>query len=261
MVRRVPRQTASTRGQKGSAARVALTALVSAVERRLRAHALRPPPAAFLLGDHRHTLVAALQKGLLSYVAVIHWPTFYRLSPILVRKGLDGLRAAVALSLPEAQTSGVCGEILEALDGPAAPRPQSVLFGRLTRPTCGQIIFRSQLLLMTEGEFGTTPLEMAGILERHTPAAIRAMLHGRLIKDRPDLDTDERQALVWHTSRHLGRLLSDADALRHALQLLRLAYYRLHHPLIARPVLRRVRVVDFSARRAAAVDDQARPGR
>jgi len=257
----MPRSAANSRKQQGSAARIALTALVGAVERRVRAHALHPPPDAFLLGNYRHTVVAALQKGLLSYVAVVDWPTFNRLSSLPARQGLDGLRTAVALSLPEAQTSGLCGEIIAALERPPAPRPPSVLFGRLTRPTCGQIIFRSQFLVMTEGEFGSTPLEMASMLERHTPAAIRAMLHGRLIRCRPDLDSDARQALVWHTSRHLGRLLSDADALRHTLQLLRLTYYRLHHPLMARPVLRRVRVVDFSARRTAAVDDQARPRR
>jgi len=43
-------------------------------------------------------------------------------------------------------------------------------------------------------------------------------------------------------------------------RLLRLAYYRLHYPVVARPVLRRLRVVDFGARRATVVR-QARPRR
>ncbi len=239
-------------------ASVALQALLAAVERRLGARGVGPPPDAFLLGRYRGPLIEALRQGLLEYVAVLHWPSFARLSRVLCRKGLDGFRAAVALSLPEALTSGVTVEVMESLEHVSAPRPPSVLFGRLTRTTCGHVIFRSQLLALAEGECGTTPLEMAGLLDRHTPAAIRAMLYGRLIKGRPDLDSGARQSLVELLTRHLGRLLPEAAASQHAVRLLRLAYYRLHHPAVARPVLRRVRIVDFSARRVAA-PGRARP--
>jgi hypothetical protein len=132
-----------------------------------------------------------------------------------------------------------------------------VLFGRLTRATAGHVLFRSQLLVLADCECATTPLEMAGWLDRHTPTAIRAMLQGRLIKGRPNLTSEQRQTLIDHITRHLGRLLSEAEAHQHSLLLLRLAYYRLRHPGVARPVLRRLRVVDFGARRAAA--RQVRP--
>ena len=230
---------------------VALKALVGEIERRLRARGVRRPPDAFLLGSYRLVLLHALQQGSLEYVAAIHWPTFYRLSPLLCPKGLEGLRATVALSLVEALQSGVTAEVLDTLDRSPVPRPPSVLFGRLTRTTAGHVIFRSQLLLLADGECGTTPLEMAGLLERHTPTAIRAMLHGRLIKRRADLDGDQRQMLILHLTRHLGRFLPEAESLEHGLRLLRLAYYRRQYPAVARHVLRRLRIVDFGARRAA----------
>jgi hypothetical protein len=74
------------------------------------------------------------------------------------------------------------------------------------------------------------------------------------------LNSAARQTLVGHATRHLGRLLSEADAAQHTVLLLRVAYYRLHHPTAARHVLRRLRIVDFTARRSAALDDEARPG-
>jgi hypothetical protein len=230
---------------------VALRAVVGSIERRLRKRGVFGPPDAYLLGSARLPLVNALRNKLLEYVAVVHWPTFYRLSRLLADKGLDGLRAAVALSLPEALASGVTAEVIDSLGHRDAGRPRSVVFGRLTRPTCGHIIFRSQLFLLAESDFRTTPLEMTGLLARHTPAAIRAMLQARLIKDRPDLDSEARQTLVAHATRHLGRLLSEADAAQHTTLLLRLVYYRLHHDAVARPILRRLRIVDFSARRTA----------
>lgn len=229
---------------------VALHALVHAIERRLRERHVGPPPDAFLLGQQRHPLIEALRRGLLGYVAVIDWPTFHRLSPLLCRKGLEGLHATVALSLPEALRSGVTADVVDTLERGNAAR-QSVLLSRLTRATGGHIIFRSQLLLLADGECGTTPLEMAGWLQRHTPVAIRAMLQGRLIKRRPDLTSEQRQALIEHATRHLGRLLPEPEAHRHSLRLLRLAYYRLQYPSVARHVLRRVRVIDFGVRRTA----------
>jgi hypothetical protein len=243
-----------------SPASIALHALVEAVERRLRGRGVGGLPDAFLLGEQRHAIIDALQRGLLDFVAVVDWPTFHRLSPVLSRKGFDGVRATVALSLAPALQSGVTAEVLETLDYGVGPRPRSVLFGRLTRATAGHVFFRSQLLVLAEGECATTPLEMTGWLERHTPAAIRAMLQGRLIKSRPDLTGEPRQCLIDHATRHLGRLLPEAESSQHTLRLLRLAYYRLHYPAAARPVLRRLRVVDFRARRAGAAQ-QARPSR
>ena len=236
---------------------VALRALVDAIERRLRERSVGPAPDAFLLGQQRHTIIEALRSGSLEYVAVIDWPTFHRLSPLLCRKALDGLHATVALSLPQALRSGVTADVIDALER-GKPARQSVLLGRLTRATGGHVIFRSQLLQLAEGECGATPLEMAGWLERHTPAAIRAMLQGRLIKRRPDLTSEERQSLIEHATRHLGRLLPEAESYRHTLRLLRLAHYRLQYPSIARQVLRRVRVIDFGLRRAAG-GSRARP--
>lgn len=242
-----------------SAASVALRALVEAIERRLRERGVGGLPDALLLGQHRRAIIDVLQRGVLDYVAVVDWPTFHRLAPLLCRKGFEGLHAAVALSLESALSSGVTSDVLDALERGAGARPQSVLFGRLTRATAGQILFRSQLLQLAEGECATTPLEMTGWIERHTSGAIRAMLQGRLIKGRPDLTSDERQSLVEHATRHLGRLLPEVESHQHSLRLLRLAYYRLHYPAVARRVLRRVRVVDFSARRAVATG-RARPG-
>lgn len=244
--------------ETASAARTALRALVEAIERRLRVRGAGRLPDAFLLGHQRHALVDALQRGLLDYVAVIDWPIFHRLSPRLCRNGFEGMCATIALSLAPALRSGVTAEVLDTLEHGTGVRPQSVLFGRLTRATAGHILFRSQLLQLAERECATTPLEMTGWLERHTTAAIRAMLQGRLIKGRPDLTSDERQSLVEHATRHLGRLLPEVESYQHSLRLLRLTYYRLHHPAVARQVLRRVRVVDFGARRATAAG-QARP--
>lgn len=243
-----------------SAASVALRALVDAIARRLCERGVRQVPDAFLLGEQRRVLIEALNGGLLDYVAVVDWATFHRLSPLLSRKGFQGVHAAIALSLEAALRSGVTADVIEMLDRGMGVRPQSVLFGRLTRATAGHILFRSQLLQLAEGECETTPLEMAGWLERHTPGAIRAMLQGRLIKGRPDLSTDERQSLIEHATRYLGRLLPEAESYQHTLRLLRLAYYRLHHPTVARSVLRRLRVVDFGARRTAQAG-RARPGR
>lgn len=239
-------------GDTSPAASVALRALVEVIERRLRERRVGAVPDAFLLGAQQRALIDALQSGILDHVAIVDWPTFHHLSPLLSRKGFEGVHATVALSLAPALQSGVTAEVVEMLDrGVGGVRPQSVLFGRLTRATAGHILFRSQLLQLAEGECATTPLEMTGWLERHTPAAIRAMLQGRLIKGRPDLTGDERRSLIEHATRHLGRLLPEVESSQHALQLLRLAYYRLHHPAIARPVLRRLRIVDFGARRTA----------
>lgn len=242
-----------------SAASVALRALLDAITRRLRDRGVIAVPDAFLLGDQRRVLIDVLNSGLLDYVAVVDWTMFHRLSPQLSRKGFEGVHAAVALSLEPALRSGVTAEVIEMLDRGMGVRPQSVLFGRLTRATAGHILFRSQLLQLAEGECATAPLEMAGWLERHTPAAIRAMLQGRLIKGRPDLSSDERQALIEHATRYLGRLLPEAESYHHTLRLLRLAHYRLRHPTVARFVLRRLRVVDFGARRTAPAG-RARPG-
>jgi hypothetical protein len=241
-----------------SAASVALRALLDAIGRRLRDRSVGQVPDAFLLGAQQRVLVDALNSGLLDYVAVVDWETFHRLSPLLCRKGFEGVHAAIALSLEPALRSGVTAEVVDMLDRGIAVRPQSVLFGRLTRATVGHILFRSQLLQLAEGECATPPLEMAGWLERHTPGAIRAMLQGRLIKGRPDLSSDERQSLIEHATRYLGRLLPEAESYEHTMRLLRLAYYRLHHPGVARHVLRRLRVVDFGARRTAQAG-QARP--
>jgi hypothetical protein len=245
-------QTGESGAATSSGRITALRAVVGSIERRLRKRGVYGPPDAYLLGSARLPLVEALQRKLLQYVAALHWPTFYRLSRLVGTKGLDGLRGAVALSLPEALMSGVTAEVIDTLDQRNGGRPRSVVFGRLTRPTCGHVIFRSQLFLLVESEFRMTPLEMTGLLARHTPAAIRAMLQARLIKDRPDLDSETRQTLVAHATRHLGRLLSEADTAQHTALLLRLTYYRLHHDAVARPILRRVRIVDFSARRTAA---------
>ena len=242
-----------------SAASLALRALVEAIERRLRQRGVGGLPNALLLGRQRHAVIDALRRGLLDYVAVVDWPTFHRLSPVLCRTGFEGLHAAVALSLPPALRAGVTAEVLDAVEHGTGVRPQSVLFGRLTRATAGQILFRSQLLQLAEGECATTPLEMTGWIERHTPGAIRAMLQGRLIKGRPDLTSDERRSLIEHATCHLGRLLPEVESHQHTLRLLRLAYYRLHYPAVARHVLRRVRVVDFSAHRVLAAG-AARPG-
>ena len=238
-------------------ASVALRALIQAIERRLQERGVGALPDAFLLGQQQSAIIEALQCGLLDYVAVIDWTTFHRLSPLLCGKGFDGVHAAVALSLAPAQRSGVRNEVVDSLDHGGWARPQSVLFGRVTRATAGHVLFPSQLLVLAEGECDTTPLEMTGWLERHTCAAIRAMLQGRLIKGRPDLSSEERQSLIEHITRHLGRLLPETESYQHTLRLLRLAYYRLRHPAVARQVLRRVRVVDFGARRVTA-PEQAR---
>ncbi|HXQ21441.1 MAG TPA: hypothetical protein VN812_07195 [Candidatus Acidoferrales bacterium] len=252
-------QTAENGAARGNGTIIALRALADAIERRLAKRGVARPPDAFLLGSARVALIEALQQGLLEYVAAVHWPTFRRLARGLGAKGIDGLRGAVALSSPAALASGVTADVVDAPDRGNAARPQSVVFGRLTRPTRGHVVFRSQLLALVEADFRTTPLEMSGLLERHTPAAIRAMLHARLIKGRPDLDSDARQTLVTHATRHLGRLLSEAEAAQHTVLLLRVAYYRVHHPTAARHVLRRLRIVDFTARRAAALDNHGRP--
>lgn len=230
---------------------VALQAVVEAIEHQLRGRGTAPPADAFLIGAARHTLAVELQRGTLDRVAALHWQTFHRLFPRLADRGPDALLAVIALSLPEALVSGVTTAVMDALDSGMTARPQSVMFKRLTRSTAGHIVFRTQLLRLAEAEFRTTPLEMTGLLQRHTPAAIRAMLHARLIKGRPDLDSDARQALVTHATRHLGRLLSEATAARHMLLLLRLAYHRLHHSAVAVRVMHRLRIVDFNARRGA----------
>lgn len=230
----------------------ALTALVATIERRLQALGIAVPPDAFVLGAQRRALIAALQRGVLSFVDVVDWPTFARLSPTLCAHGIDGWRAAVGLSWPASLASGMTAAVITTLDERAGGWPPSVLFRRLTRPTGGHIVFHSQLLWLAEGEFCTSPLEMSTLLERHTPGAIRAMLLGRLIKGRPDLDSRERQTLVDHATQHLGRLLPETEVLHCGLSLLRLAYYRLHHPIVARHVLRRIRIIDFRARQRAA---------
>ena len=239
------------RGERLSAS-IALHALVEAIERRLQHRGVGRLPDAYLLGQQQSVVIQALQRGLLDYVAVIDWATFRRLSPLLLHKRFDALHAVVALSLAPALCSGVTTEVVESLDHGGWPRPQSVLFGRVTRATAGHVLFPSQLLVLAEGECDTTPLEMTSWLKRHTFAAIRAMLHGRLIKGRPDLSSEERQCLIAHITRHLSRLLSEMETYQHTLRLLRLADYRLRHPIVARQVLRRVRVVDFGSRRARA---------
>lgn len=251
---------AGDREQSGSPTVAVLQALVDSVERRLRPRGGERPPDAFVLGRHRQVLLRTLQQGTLEYVAAVHWPTFYRLAPVLCPKGLDGVRATVALSLTAALQSGLTAEVVDTLDRGPVPRPPSVLFGRLTRATAGHVIFRSQLLGLADGECGTTPLEMAGLLARHTPAAIRAMLQGRLIKGRPDLDGSQRQTLIFHITRHLDRLPPETESSQHALRLLRLVYYRRQYPAVARKMLRRVRIVDFSAPRAP-TSGRARPRR
>jgi hypothetical protein len=245
-------------GGRGGAASVPLRALVDTIERRLRERGIGATPDAFLLGRERHAIIDAVRRGLLDFVAVVDWTTFHRLSPLLARRGLDGVHAAVALSLAPALVSGVTTEVLNTLDCAGRPRPLSVLFGRLTRATGGHVVFRSQLLQLAEGECGITPLEMTGWLERHTATAIRAMLHGRLIKRRADLTSEQRQMLIDQSTRHLGRLLPEAETYQHSVRVLRLAYYRLHYPATARPVLRRLRIIDFGMRRASATG-RARP--
>jgi hypothetical protein len=237
----------------------ALSALTAAVARRLRKHGHEMPPDAYLLGRQRQVLLAALQTRALGSVAVIDWPTFLQLSSALDAKGLDGLRAAVALSSSQALTSGLTAEVVDTLECANPPRPQSVLFGRVTRATGGHVIFRSQLLVLADGEFGITPLELSSLLERHTPAAIRAMFLARLIRQRPGLESEARQTIVFRATRHLDRLQSEGDAARALVLLLRLAHARVRYPLLAREVLRRVRVVDFRARHAAAAERRARP--
>ena len=244
-------------GGETLSAGVALCALVQAIERRLQQRGIGALPDAFLLGQQQRAIIEALQRGLLDYVAVIDWTTFHHLSPLLCGKGFDGLHAAVALSLAPARRSGVRNEVVDSLDHGGWLRPHSVLFGRVTRATAGHVLFPSQLLRLAEGECDTTPLEMTGWLERHTAAAIRAMLHGRLIKGRPDLSSEERQLLIEQITRYLGRLLPETESYLHTLHLLRLAYYRVHHPTVALQVLRRLRVVDFGTRRARA-PEQAR---
>jgi hypothetical protein len=231
--------------------------VVDLIERRLRRRGHGAPPDAFLLGNRRSSLVEVLQHRLLESIAAVHWPTFYRLAPVLCAKGLDGLRAAVGLSLPAAQKSGLAGELIDTLDCGSVPRPQSVAFGRLTRATAGHVIFRTQLLALAEEEFATTPLEMSSLLVRHTATAIRAMLQARLIRHRPALESGARQTLVLRATCHLQRLLPERDTAECTLLLLRLAYYRLHHPMMAREVLRRVRIVDFTTRHAAGAGRRA----
>ncbi|MFI5366810.1 MAG: hypothetical protein ACHQ4J_14435 [Candidatus Binatia bacterium] len=231
---------------------MAVTALVAAIERRLHAHGIAVPADAFVLGTQRVELIDALQRGLLGFVDAVDWPTFARLSRPLCLHGIDGLRAAVGLSSPVALASGLTAAVVATLGKRQGPWPSSVLFKRLTRPSAGHVVFRSQLLELADGEFRTTPLELNALLRCHTPAAIRAMLLGRLIKGRPDLDRNERQTLVDNATQHLGRLLPEADALRCTLSLLRLTYYRLKYPIVARHVLRRVRVIDFRARQRSA---------
>ncbi|MFQ5667640.1 MAG: hypothetical protein ACE5I7_14605 [Candidatus Binatia bacterium] len=248
-------------GGREAAMNAALSALVAAIERRLRARGVMGPPDALLLGAYRHTLIAALQRQLLERVAVLHWPTFYRLSAVLCRNGLEGLHAAVALSLPEALAAGVTGAVLDTLAGKAWPCPLSVAFRRLTRPTGGHVVFRSQLLRLVEREFRMMPLELASLLARHTPAAVAAMLHARLIARRPDLDSPARQTLLAHTVRHLGQLLPEDQAARTSLLLLRVVHYRLHQAGAASAVLRRLRIVDFRGRRAATGAGKARADR
>ena len=68
---------------------------------------------------------------------------------------IDGLRGVVALSSPGALASGVTADVVDGPDRGNAARPRSVVFGRLTRPTCGHVIFRSQLLALVEGDLRT----------------------------------------------------------------------------------------------------------
>jgi hypothetical protein len=230
----------------------ALQALVKDIERRLAARGIGAPPDAFLLGQSRHALIDALRRGVLAHIAAIHWPTFTRVAA-LCTYGIDGLCAAVGLSMAQALASEVSAEVIATLDRSRAPAP-SVLFRRVTRPTRGHVIFASQVLRLAEGEFGIVPLEMTGLLQRHTPAAIRAMLQARLLKGRPDLDREGRDLLIGHTAQYLGRLLPESQASRLGQLLLRLAYYRLHHASVAMHAFNRLRIVDFSARRSAATD-------
>lgn len=252
MVGGVPRRTTQRHSEIETAGSTAVTALVAAIERRLDAHGIAVPPDAFVLGAQRLVLIDGLQRGLLSFVDAVDWPTFARLSPRLCVHGIDGLRAAVGLSSPEALSSGITAAVVATLGKRGGSWPASVLFKRLTRSSAGHLVFRSQLLQLADGECCTTPLELNGLLRGHTPAAIRAMLLGRLIKGRPDLDCHERRMLVDHATQHLGRLLPEADAWRCSLSLLRLAYYRLQYPIVARHVLRRVRIIDFRARQRSA---------
>ena len=252
MVGGVPRRATRRHSETRTESSTAVTALVAAIERRLQAHGIAVPSHAFVLGAQRMVLIDALQRGLLGFVDVVDWPTFSRLSAALSIHGVDGLRAVVGLSSPAALSSGITAAVLSTLDRHRGAWPGSVLFKRLTRSSAGHIVFRSQLLHLADGEFCTTSLEMTTLLARHTPTAIRAMLVGRLIKGRPDLDGGARQTLVDHATQHLGRLLPEADAGHCGLSLLRLAYYRLHHPIVARHVLRRVRIIDFRARLTAA---------
>jgi len=241
------------RGERGSVGwgtsrtATAVYALLRDIDRRLHARAIDVPPDAFLLGQPRHALIEALCRGVLARVAAVDWGTFQAIAPSLSAFGLDGYRTAVALSLGQAVDSQVTAEFMDVVDRPPAG---SLLYRRVTRPTRGHVLFRSQMLLLAEGEFAVAPLEMTGLLQHHTPAAVRAILHARLLKHRADLDSTARTLLLFHTARYLGRLLPEIEAGHLARGLLRLAYYRVHHRAIARPAFERLRIVDFGARRS-----------
>lgn len=226
----------------------ALSALVAAIDRRLQAVHLPVPPEAFILAQ-RPRLLQALESGLLDFVDAVDWRTFRQVSPAFAPAGIDGLYVAVGLSLPAAIASGMTAAVVDSLGTRHLAWPASLLFKRLTRCSAGHIVFRSQFLELAECEFRTTPLELSRLLVCHTPAAIRAMLLGRAIAGRPDLDSRARRLLVVHATQHLGRLLPEAQARSTARALLRLAFYRLEYPIVARHVLRRVRIVDFRSRR------------
>jgi hypothetical protein len=235
----------------------ALRALIATIERRLRPRGIGRPPDGVLFGAQRAVLTARLQQGLVEHVAVLHWPTFYRVAARLCAAGVDGLCAAVAVSLPVAVASGVTADVIGALE--RTPQAPPLWPAEVTRCTGGRVIFRAQLLRVGADAFAMAPPEMASLLEHHTPAAIRAILHSRLIGGRPDLTAAERQRLVADCTRHLGHLLSESACVQHTRLLLRLAYYRHHHAPVARPILRRLRIVDFHAPRAVGAGGEARP--
>jgi hypothetical protein len=238
----------------------ALAAVVAAIERQLRERNIACPPDAWLLGEVRAELIDALLGGFLGNVAAVDWRMFRQLMPVLRPHGLDGLEAAVGLSLPQTISSGVTADVLANLLERSVLAAPSVLFARLTRSTAGHVIFRSQLISLAEGEFGTPPLEAANLLARHTPSGVRAIFVGRLIRTRPDLDSTERDALIEHATRHVHRLLDDVAVRYVAVLLLRLAYYRVHHDPITRPQLQRLRIVDFRPGAAARAGTRSAPG-
>lgn len=238
---------------------IALRALIATIERRLWQRRVGRPPDALLLGPQRLELIDRLQQGLLEHVAALHWPTFYRVASPLCATGVEGLYAAVAVSLPLALASGVTADVIAAVEHEPRRGAQSPLAAGCTDATAGRVVFPSQLLQLGASEFGIAPDEMASLLEHHTPAAIRAILHSRLIGGRAELGAAERQSLVADCTRHLGRLLPEAACAQHARLLLRLAYYRHHYSPVARPILRRLRVVDFQAPRVPADAGEVQP--